>query len=99
MDILYTTSINPLLTKPGLGPVLGASLATAVYTILKMANYEEVNAGQDSDGTAPVHVKSSALERDDSIRAVSPIMVSGNGMNKSGFVKSTNTVEAGRRVV
>lgn len=40
------------LLTPGLGPVLGASLAAGVYKFLLFAEYQTVNAGQDSDGLA-----------------------------------------------
>lgn len=33
----------------GLGPALGAMLATAMYTILRAVHYEEVNGYQDRD--------------------------------------------------
>lgn len=38
----------------GVGPCLGAALGAAVYKILLLANYHEVNPGQDDDGLSIV---------------------------------------------
>jgi hypothetical protein len=40
----------PILTSPGVGPLLGALLAAAFYKLLKVLNYEDVNGDQDKAG-------------------------------------------------
>ena len=47
---IYCTGSSPVLVNPlGVGPGLGALLASAVYKVLKLLKYHEVNGTQDRD--------------------------------------------------
>lgn len=68
------------LSTPGLGPVLGATLAAGVYKFLLFANYHTVNPGQDGAGLASCGALITAARRADRV----PDLENVDGPNGAG---------------